>query len=111
MAQPRQARPQTQTAGAELWRPGGGVVVQGGEAAFVSQLIKESAEIGQQVLWFSSLISKAGNLPGVYSALKKAGALQVQTVEMAQGQKQSRFVAWTFHTAEQQQRWRQNRWQ
>ena len=89
---------------AELW-------CKGGEAAFVSQLIKESAEIGQQVLWFSSLISKAGNLPGVYSALKKAGALQVQTVEMAQGQKQSRFVAWTFQTPEQQQRWRQNRWQ
>lgn len=89
---------------AELW-------CQGGEAAFVSRLIKESAEIGQQVLWFSSLISKAGNLPGVYSALKKVGALQVQTVEMAQGQKQSRFVAWTFMTPAQQQDWRQARWQ
>ena len=88
---------------AELW-------CKGGEAAFVSQLIKESAEVGQQVLWFSSLISKAGNLPGVYSALKKAGALQVQTVEMAQGQKQSRFVAWTFQTPEQQQAWRKARW-
>lgn len=88
---------------AELW-------CKGGEAAFVSQLIKESAEISQQVLWFSSLISKASNLPGVYSALKQAGALQVQTVEMAQGQKQSRFVAWTFQTPEQQQAWRLARW-
>lgn len=88
---------------AELW-------CQGGEAAFVARLIRESAEVGQQVLWFSSLISKAGNLPGVYSALKKVGALQVQTVEMAQGQKQSRFVAWTFQTPEQQQAWRKSRW-
>ncbi|PKM23909.1 MAG: 23S rRNA (adenine(1618)-N(6))-methyltransferase RlmF [Gammaproteobacteria bacterium HGW-Gammaproteobacteria-13] len=88
---------------AELW-------CKGGEAAFVSQLIKESVAVGQQVLWFSSLISKAGNLPGVYSELKKVGALQVQTVEMAQGQKQSRFVAWTFQTAEQQQAWRTARW-
>lgn len=88
---------------AELW-------CKGGEAAFVGQLIKESVAVGQQVLWFSSLISKAGNLPGVYSALKKAGALQVKTVEMAQGQKQSRFVAWTFQTAEQQQSWRKARW-
>ncbi|MBU0806425.1 MAG: 23S rRNA (adenine(1618)-N(6))-methyltransferase RlmF [Gammaproteobacteria bacterium] len=88
---------------AELW-------CKGGEAAFVSQLIRESAAVGQQVLWFSSLISKAGNLQGVYSALKKAGALQVQTVEMAQGQKQSRFVAWTFQTPEQQQAWRKERW-
>lgn len=89
---------------AELW-------CKGGEAAFVSQLIRESADVGQQVLWFSSLISKAGNLPGVYSTLKKAGALHVHTVEMAQGQKQSRFVAWTFQTPEQQQNWRKTLWQ
>ncbi|WP_339083575.1 23S rRNA (adenine(1618)-N(6))-methyltransferase RlmF [Pseudomonas sp. TMP9] len=88
---------------AELW-------CKGGEAAFVSQLIKESVAVAQQVLWFSSLISKASNLPMVYNALKNAGALQVKTVEMAQGQKQSRFVAWTFQTPEQQQRWRQERW-
>lgn len=88
---------------AELW-------CKGGEAAFVSRLISESAEHAQQVFWFSSLISKAGNLGGVYSALNKAGALEVRTVEMAQGQKQSRFVAWTFLTPEQQQAWRQERW-
>nr|WP_298113392.1 23S rRNA (adenine(1618)-N(6))-methyltransferase RlmF [uncultured Pseudomonas sp.] len=88
---------------AELW-------CQGGEAAFVARLIKESADVRQQVLWFSSLISKAGNLPAVYAALKKAGALEVRTVEMAQGQKQSRFVAWTFLTPPQQQEWRQQHW-
>jgi len=88
---------------AELWCPGG-------EAAFVGRLIRESAQHAQQVLWFSSLISKASNLPGVYAALKQAGAREVRTVEMAQGQKQSRFVAWTFLTAEQQQNWRQSRW-
>ncbi|MFZ3205465.1 MAG: 23S rRNA (adenine(1618)-N(6))-methyltransferase RlmF [Pseudomonas sp.] len=88
---------------AELW-------CQGGEAAFVSRLIKESAQHAQQVLWFTSLISKASNLPGVYSALKQAGALDVRTVEMAQGQKQSRFVAWTFLTPQQRQDWRQERW-
>ncbi|MDP3977513.1 MAG: 23S rRNA (adenine(1618)-N(6))-methyltransferase RlmF [Pseudomonas sp.] len=88
---------------AELWCPGG-------EAAFVSRLIAESAEVSQQVLWFSSLISKASNLPGVYAALKQAGALEVRTVEMAQGQKQSRFVAWTFLTPQQRQDWRQARW-
>lgn len=88
---------------AELWCPGG-------EAAFVARLIEESARHGQQVLWFSSLISKASNLPGVYGALKKAGACEVRTVEMAQGQKQSRFVAWTFLTPQQRQDWQQSRW-
>jgi len=65
---------------AELW-------CVGGEAAFVRKLIEESAQIPRQVLWFSSLISKAANLPGVHAALKKAGALDVRTVEMAQGKR------------------------
>ncbi len=88
---------------AELW-------CEGGEARFVTQLISESAQVGQQVLWFSTLVSKASNLPAIQVALKKAGALQSQVVEMSQGQKQSRFVAWTFHTQAQQQTWRQVRW-
>jgi 23S rRNA (adenine1618-N6)-methyltransferase len=88
---------------AELW-------CQGGEVAFVRRLIEQSVAVGQQVLWFSSLISKAGNLPLVYNALSKVGAVGVKTVEMAQGQKISRFVAWTFHSTEQQQAWRQQYW-
>ncbi|MBD9395990.1 23S rRNA (adenine(1618)-N(6))-methyltransferase RlmF [Pseudomonas sp. PDM11] len=87
---------------AELWCPGG-------ESAFVARLIGESAAHREQVLWFSTLISKAGNLPGVYATLKKVGALETRTVGMSQGQKQSRFVAWTFHTAEQRQRWMSSR--
>jgi len=88
---------------AELW-------CKGGEAAFVARLVRESAEHAQQVLWFSSLISKASNLPGVYGALEQVGAREVRTVAMAQGQKQSRFVAWTFLDAEQHTQWRQARW-
>jgi len=89
---------------AELW-------CEGGEARFVTQLISESAQVSQQVLWFSTLVSKASNLPAIQTALKKAGALQSQVVEMSQGQKQSRFVAWTFQTPAQQQAWSQTRWQ
>jgi 23S rRNA (adenine1618-N6)-methyltransferase len=87
---------------AELW-------CEGGEARFVTQLISESAHVGQQVLWFSTLVSKASNLPAIQTALKKAGALESQVVEMSQGQKQSRFVAWTFKTKSEQQVWRE-RW-
>ncbi|WP_065258371.1 23S rRNA (adenine(1618)-N(6))-methyltransferase RlmF [Pseudomonas bananamidigenes] len=88
---------------AELW-------CEGGEVRFVTQLISESAQVAQQVLWFSTLVSKASNLPVIHSALNKAGALQSQVVEMGQGQKQSRFVAWTFQTPTQQQAWRKARW-
>lgn len=77
----------------------------GGEEAFVSNMINESTQIGTQCLWFTTLISKAANLPGVYRALKKVGALQVKTIDMAQGQKRSRIVAWTFLNAQQQRDW------
>ncbi|MGH8418333.1 MAG: 23S rRNA (adenine(1618)-N(6))-methyltransferase RlmF [Pseudomonas sp.] len=88
---------------AELW-------CEGGEARFVSQLITESARVPTQVLWFSTLVSKASNLPLIQSALKKVGAIESRVVEMSQGQKQSRFVAWTFHDRAQQAAWRAERW-
>ncbi|MCP3749835.1 23S rRNA (adenine(1618)-N(6))-methyltransferase RlmF [Pseudomonas sp. SBB6] len=87
----------------ELW-------CEGGEIRFVSQLVTESASLGQQVLWFTSLVSKASNLPGIQAALKKAGALDQRVVEMGQGQKQSRMIAWTFQDAAARQAWRQQRW-
>jgi len=77
----------------------------GGEIAFICRMIVESVAVGSQFLWFSSLVSKASNLPELYKALKANGARQVKTINMAQGQKQSRFVAWTFLTPEQQRNW------
>jgi 23S rRNA (adenine1618-N6)-methyltransferase len=78
----------------------------GGEAAFIGSMILESAAIAYQCFWFTTLVSKASSLPGIYRGLKKVGALQVQTIAMTQGQKQSRIVAWTFLDAKQQQAWR-----
>jgi 23S rRNA (adenine1618-N6)-methyltransferase len=65
-------------------------------------MIKESRHYATQSVWFTTLISKAANLPSVYSALKKVHALQVKTIEISQGQKQSRIVAWTFLNVSQQ---------
>jgi 23S rRNA (adenine1618-N6)-methyltransferase len=42
--------------------------------------------------------------------LKKAGAVESHTIEMGQGQKQSRFVAWTFQDKARQASWRAERW-
>lgn len=72
---------------------------EGGEAAFLTTMIRESKLFAKQCVWFTTLVSKATNLPLVYRELKKVQAVTVKTVEMAQGQKQSRFVAWTFQTA------------
>lgn len=75
--------------GAELWYPGG-------EAAFIQRMIQESAAIPTQCGWFTTLVSKSANLKGVLHALRQVHPREVRTIEMAQGQKQSRFVAWTF---------------
>ncbi|WP_029148158.1 23S rRNA (adenine(1618)-N(6))-methyltransferase RlmF [Methylophilus sp. 5] len=72
------------------------LVCAGGEAAFLSAMISESKLFAKQCVWFTTLVSKAANLPLVYRQLNKVQAVTVKTVEMAQGQKQSRFVAWTF---------------
>ena len=68
----------------------------GGEAGFVSRLIAESAVFASQCRWFTTLVSQKTTLPGVYAALRRVRAAEVRTVAMAQGQKISRFVAWTF---------------
>jgi 23S rRNA (adenine1618-N6)-methyltransferase len=83
---------------------------EGGEEAFVCRMIEESTQLRGSCLWFTTLISKAASLPGVYRALKRAGALHNKTLEMAQGQKKSRFVAWTFLDDRQRQEWRMARW-
>ena len=87
----------------ELW-------CQGGEEAFVRKMIEQSAECPMNCLWYSTLISKKSNLPDVYRTLKKVNALDVKTMDMAQGQKVSRIVAWTFLNESQQNEWRLKRW-
>lgn len=82
--------------GAELW-------CDGGEQAFICRMVEESCRVN--ACWFTTLVSKAASLPVVYRALKRAGVQEVRTVEMAQGQKQSRFVAWTFRDAAQRRDW------
>lgn len=79
--------------GAELW-------CEGGEAGFLRRMIAESAGLRDRVCWFTSLVSSSATLPGLHRALRQAGASEVRTVAMAQGQKQSRFVAWSFLEAE-----------
>ena len=87
----------------ELWYPGG-------EEAFVRQLVKESHQLPTSSFWFTSLVSQSQTLPGIYKELQWAEAVEVKTIDMAQGQKKSRLVAWTFLTPEQQAARRATRW-
>lgn len=73
----------------ELW-------CEGGEIRFVRTLILESKHHASSCRWFTTLISKEANLEAVYNALKQVNATEVRTIDMGQGNKISRIVAWTF---------------
>lgn len=88
---------------AELW-------CEGGETAFISRLADESKEVGQQVCWFTTLVSKAANVQPLQARLRTLGASKVLTLDMSQGQKRSRFVAWTFLDTAQREAWRNAHW-
>ncbi|APO86604.1 23S rRNA (adenine(1618)-N(6))-methyltransferase RlmF [Marivivens sp. JLT3646] len=75
---------------AELWCPGG-------EIGFIARMIEQSKTFSNQCLWFTCLVSKKDNLGPLARLLKKARIAEFRIVEMAQGQKTSRFIAWTYY--------------
>lgn len=73
----------------ELW-------CNGGEALFIKRMIRESLAFKTQIGWFTCLISKKENLPKIYKQLIKLKAAH-KTIEMTQGNKKSRIIAWQFN--------------
>lgn len=76
----------------ELWCPGG-------ELAFVLRMIAQSLEVREQFRWFTTMVSRSAHLPRLHRALREVKATGVKTIDMAQGQKQSRILVWTFMEA------------
>ena len=73
----------------ELW-------CEGGELAFIQRMIKESVEFKQNVTWFTCLVSKSEHIKPIEKSLAYFKAEEVKVVNMGQGNKLSRFVAWRF---------------
>ena len=74
---------------AELW-------CNGGELLFLKKMAKESVKFSSQVNWFTSLVSDKDNIKPLGKLLEKLGAKEVKVLEMSQGQKISRVLAWKF---------------
>lgn len=89
---------------AELW-------CEGGELVFLKRMINESQNFSEQVMWFTSLVSKSENVKPLKKLLNQIGAKQVKVVSMSQGQKVSRLIAWSFLTSEQLNDWNKQRLQ
>jgi len=74
---------------AELW-------CKGGERLFLKKLIKESQMFSTQCRWFTSLVSKTENVQPAKKMIRKLGAIDIREIEMKQGNKITRILAWTF---------------
>lgn len=87
----------------ELW-------CDGGEKAFIQNMIAESLKFKNQCLWFTSLVAKSSHLNGLRASLKKANAVEAKVVEMGQGNKISRILTWTFHAKKERKQWAVTHW-
>jgi 23S rRNA (adenine1618-N6)-methyltransferase len=82
----------------ELW-------TEGGEGKFVTDMIFQSRDFATSCLWFTSLVSKESNLKSIYHVFKLVKATAIKPVNMGQGNKNSRIVAWTFLQKSQRDEW------
>ncbi|MDA3811059.1 MAG: 23S rRNA (adenine(1618)-N(6))-methyltransferase RlmF [Spirochaetaceae bacterium] len=82
----------------ELWCPGG-------EVFFIKKMMKESCDFPRQVCWFTTLVSKNENVPSLEKYIRQLGAKQIRIINMSQGNKISRVLAWSFLTKEEQISW------
>jgi 23S rRNA (adenine1618-N6)-methyltransferase len=72
------------------------LIYEGGELKFIQDMAKESTKFNKNILWFSSLVSKSAHIHILQRFLSEIGVAEQRTIEMGQGNKTSRFIAWTF---------------
>ncbi len=85
------------------------LIYPGGEILFIQKMLDESTTFSKQVLWFSTLVSKADNLPKLNRKLDKIKVSDRKEISMSQGNKQSRILAWSFFDKKQQAAWKKLR--
>lgn len=73
----------------ELWCPGG-------EVGFVERMIAESAARPRLCRWFTTLVSRSEHLTRLRTSLRAVKPAAIECIDMSQGQKKSRILAWTF---------------
>jgi 23S rRNA (adenine1618-N6)-methyltransferase len=87
----------------ELW-------TAGGEIEFIRRMIFESIKFKNQIYWFTCLVSKAENMHVLQKQLENSACTSSKVIPMSQGNKQSRFITWTFLNQKQQESWKKYRW-
>ena len=82
----------------ELW-------CEGGEVEFIKNMMYQSQQYADSCFWYSTLVSKQTTLKPILETLKWLKALEIKVIDMQQGNKISRIVAWTFLTENEQKQW------
>ncbi len=80
---------QGETFGASLCNPDA-------EVDFIERMIAESASRPRLCRWFTSLVPKSGQLPGLRRSLAHVHATGVKVIPIVHDQKKGRVLAWTF---------------
>jgi 23S rRNA A1618 N6-methylase RlmF len=73
------------------------MVCDGGEVAFVSQIIKDSALLQDRFHWFTSLVGKKQSLRKILSILREKKVKNICTTEFLQGRTKRWGIAWSYH--------------
>jgi 23S rRNA (adenine1618-N6)-methyltransferase len=73
----------------ELW-------CEGGELKFIKTMMLQSKEFSNQCEWFTAIVSKKDHLAQLEQTLFNIKATKTKIIQMGQGQKTSRIIAWSF---------------
>ena len=94
--------------GLELW-------CEGGEVSFINRIINESKQYADRCLWFSTIVSRKGNLKQIERTLFNLGnnenvgmerkVEKVKRINFRVGHKSSTILIWSFLSEKQRQNW------
>ncbi|KAK8601261.1 hypothetical protein V6N12_051100 [Hibiscus sabdariffa] len=72
------------------------MVCPGGEKAFITRIIEDSAVLKQSFRWYTSMVGRKVNLKFLMSKLREVGVTIVKTTEFVQGKICRWGLAWSF---------------
>ncbi|OMO92825.1 Ribosomal RNA large subunit methyltransferase F-like protein [Corchorus olitorius] len=72
------------------------MVCPGGEKAFITCIIEDSAVLKQSFRWYTSMVGRKVNLKFLIAKLREVGVTIVKTTEFVQGQTCRWGLAWSF---------------
>ena len=86
------------------------LVYEGGELAFIRNLISESIEFSKSCFWFSILVSKDSNVKSINKYLQAVKPSEIKKINIKTGNKTSRIIAWTFLKQKEKEQWQKDKW-